>query len=113
MSCFKTPFLCDRRVYDKRGKWHNNINDLDENIYYFIAEPLTLVPQYVNGRQEMVETLTITVFGSKPFAYGDIITLQNGTTYRVKSYVAREYEPNILVRDMMKTRIYETDLVLA
>ena len=58
---FKTPILCDRRVYAFKGKWKNPNNDIADNIYYFIKENLTLVPSYVNGREEYVETITIVV----------------------------------------------------
>ena len=57
---FKTPILCDRRVYDKKGKWKSPNNDHEENIFYFIKENLTLVPSYKNGIEELKETITIT-----------------------------------------------------
>ena len=47
---FKTPIVCDRRVYDKKGKWKSPNNDIAENIFYYIKENLTLVPSYRNGR---------------------------------------------------------------
>ena len=109
---FKTPLLCDRRVYSFRGKWKSPNNDLVENIYYFIKEPLTMIPTYVNGREEITETLTITVFGTKQFAKEDSITLQNGTTYKINQISPNEFESNILVRDMIKTRYESVDLVL-
>ena len=33
---FKTPILCDRRVFSFKGKWKSPNNDYEENIYYFI-----------------------------------------------------------------------------
>lgn len=110
---FKTPILCDRRVYAFKGKWKNPNNDIADNIYYFIKENLTLVPSYVNGREEYVETITIVVFGSKPFAKEDTITLHNGTSYKIQNITPIYLEPNILVRDMLKPRIESTELTLA
>lgn len=109
---FKTPILCDRRVYDKKGKWKSPNNNVEENIYYFIKEPLTLVPSFVNGREELKETITITVFGAKPFCKEDKVTILNGTTYKIQQMIPNFFEPNILVRDMLKPRIESYDLVL-
>ena len=109
---FKTPILCDRRVYDKKGKWKSPNNDISENIFYFIKENLTLVPSYVNGREELKETLTITVFGSKPIIKEDEITLDNGKKYRVQSITINQIEHNILVKDMLKPRNESIDLIL-
>ena len=109
---FKTPIICDRRVYDKKGKWKSPNNDIAENIFYFVKEPLTLVPSYRNGREEMKETLTITVFGSKQFAKEDEITLDSGVKYRVQEVTYNFIEHNILVKDLLKPRIESCDLVL-
>ena len=109
---FKTPIICDRRVYDKKGKWKSPNNDIDENIFYFVKEPLTLVPSYRNGREEMKETLTITVFGSKQFAKEDEITLDSGIKYRVQEITYNFIEHNILVKDLLKPRVESCDLVL-
>ena len=109
---FKTPILCDRRVYDKKGKWKSPNNDIAENIFYFIKENLTLVPSYRNGREELKETLTITVYGGKPIIKEDEITLDNGKKYRVQQIVPNYIEHNILVIDLLKPRIESMDLVL-
>ena len=109
---FKTPILCDRRVYDKKGQWKSPNNDIAENIFYFIKEPLTLVPSYVNGREQLKETLTITVFGAKPFAKEDSITLDTGIKYKIQQMTPNFVEHNILVVDLLKPRIVSMDLVL-
>lgn len=109
---FKTPILCDRRVYDKKGKWKSPNNDIAENIFYFVKEPLTLVPSYRNGREELKESITITVYGGKPFAKEDEITLDTGVTYRVHQMTPNYIEHNVLVIDMLKPRISSVDLVL-
>lgn len=109
---FKTPILCDRRVYAFKGKWKNPQNDIDENIFYFIKQPLTLVASYENGREVFKETITICVFGNKPFAKEDTITLDNGVKYNIVGYTANFFESNILVRDMVKPRIESFDLIL-
>ena len=109
---FKTPILCDRRVYDKKGKWKSPNNDIAENVFYFIKENLTLVPSYTNGREELKETLTITVYGGKPFCKEDLITLDTGATYRIVEITPNYIEHNILVKDMLKPRIESMDLVL-
>lgn len=110
---FKTPLLlCDRRIYTYKGKWKNPNQDLADNIFYFIKEPLTLVADYTKGREQLVETMTITVFGAKPICKEDIITLDNGTKYRVQQLTYNYVEHNILVKDLLKPRIESIDLVL-
>ena len=110
---FKTPFLCDRRVYDKKGKWKSPNNDFAENIFYFIKEPLTLVASYDNfGREQMVETITITIFGGKQIIKEDEITLETGTKYKVQNITVNYVESNVLIKDMLKPRIASMELVL-
>ena len=110
---FKTPLLCDRRVYDKKGQWKSPNQDNSENIFYFIKEPLTLVPSYDSyGREEMKETMTIVVFGGKPIIKEDTIVLETGTKYKVQSAVVNYFESNVLVKDMLKPRIESMELVL-
>ena len=110
---FKTPLLCDRRVYDKKGKWKSPNNDIAENIFYFVKEPRTLVPSFDNfGREELKETMTITVFGTKQFVKEDAITLDTGETFKVIGITINYFENNVLVKDMLKPRIENTDLTL-
>lgn len=109
---FKTPIVCDRRIYDKRGKWKSPNNDIAENIFYYVKENLTLVPSYTNGREQLKETITITAFGSKPFAKEDEITLDTGVKFRIQNITINYIEHNVLVTDMLKPRIESVDLVL-
>ena len=102
---FKTPILCDRRVFTYKGKWKSPNNDIAENIFYYIQDPLTLTTEYHNGREEIKETMTIVVFGGKPIAQYDFITLDNGKQYVVGEIDYNFIEPNILVRDMLKPRV--------
>jgi len=110
---FKTPILCDRRTYDKRGKWKSPNNDIAENIFYFIKEPLTIISSYDNnGREIMKETMTITIFGGKPIIKEDSIELETGEILKVQSFVINYFESNVLIKDMLKPRIESMDLVL-
>lgn len=110
---FKTPILCDRRVYDKKGKRKSPNNDIAENVFYFIKEPMTLTPKYDNyKRQELVNTITIVVFGSKPIIQDDEIELESGEKLRVDAITINYAETNVLVKDMLKPRIESMELVL-
>lgn len=110
---FKTPLLCDRRIYDKRGKWKSPNNDIEENIFYYVKEALSITPKYdPYNREEMIETMTITIFGSKPIAKEDTITLEDGTTFKIQSWTVNYFESNVLVKDLLKQRIESMDLVL-
>ena len=110
---FKTPIVCDRRIYDKKGKWKSPNNDIAENIFYFVRTPLTIEPRYDNyGREEMIETMTIVVYGGKQIVKNDIITLETGTTYRVHTLTINYAETNVLVKDMLKPRIESMESVL-
>ena len=109
---FKTPLLCDRRVYSFKGFWKSPNNDIAEPIFYFVKEPLTMIPSYVNGREQFRETITIAVFGSKPICKEDLITLDNGTQYKVFNITQHFFESNIAIRDMLKPRVESLELVL-
>lgn len=109
---FKTPILCDRRIYDKKGKWHNPNEDVSDNIFYFIKEAPTLEPVYVNGREELKERLKIIVFGDKKIIKGDIITLANGVNMKVISQTINYVEHNILVVDKLKQRAISMEIYL-
>ena len=109
---YKPQIFCDRRIYDKKGKWKSPNNNIAENIFYFIKEPLTIVSDYRNGQETMVETLTITIFGGKPIIKEDTITLQDGTTYKVVGFTINYFEDNVLLKDMLKQRIESMDLTL-
>lgn len=109
---FKTPILCDRRIYDKKGKWKSPNNDIEENIYYYIKEPLSLTTNYYNGREEIKETMVIVVFGGKPIIQYDKITTDTGTEYSVGQISYNYVEHNVLVKDMLKPRIGSIEIVL-
>jgi len=109
---FKTPIICDRRVYDKKGKWQNPNQDLHDNIFYFIKEPLSIEQGYRNGRETMIETLTITVFGGKQIVKGDKITLETGEEMEVHDITINYIESNIAIKDLVKPRIESMELHL-
>lgn len=109
---FKTKILCDRRIYDKKGKWKSPNNDIEENIFYFIKENLTMEATYRAGREELKETLTIVVYGGKPLAIGDRVVLENGHDYEISAITINYFETNILIKDMLKPRIESMELVL-
>ena len=103
---FKTPILCDRRIYDKKGKWKNPNQDIAEPIFYFVQTPRTLETSYdPNGREVLKETMTIVVFGGKQLVKGDFIWLDTNEKFQVANITANYFEPNILVKDMLKPRI--------
>ena len=113
IGAFKTPILCDRRVYDKKGSWKNPQNDIADNIFYFVKEPLGLTTSYINGREEIKESVTIVVFGGKPMAQYDEITLDNGKKYSVQNITYNFVEHNILVKDLLKPLISNMEIELA
>ena len=103
---FKTPILCDRRVYDKKGKWKSPNNDYEENIFYFVREPLTISQSYDSyGREQMKETTTIVIFGGKQIVKGDKITLENGSKYMVEGITINYAETTVMIKDLLKPRI--------
>lgn len=109
---FKHRFACNRRIYDKKGSWKSPNNDVAEPIFYFISTPLTLTPSYKSGREELAETMGITVYGGKPIAKEDDITLEDGRTFKVVEITPNYVEENIALKDKMKPRIGSMILAL-
>lgn len=109
---WKNALFCDRRVYAFKGEWKSPQQDVAEQVYYFISKPMTLATGFKNGREQLVPTLEITIFGGKPICEKDFITLQDGSKYRVQDITINYLESNLLVRDMLKQRIESQVLVL-
>lgn len=109
---FKSVLFCDRRIYDKRGKWKSPNKDYTENIFYFVKEPLTFTPSWENGRETIKTTMTITVFGGKPFGKEDMIELEDGMKLKVQTFSINYLETNILVKDLLKPIIESITLEL-
>lgn len=108
----KNPTLCNRKVYEFKGKWKNPKNDYAQTIYYFISTPMTLVSTWENGREQVKSTLGITVFGEHAFCEHDIITLQDGTTFEVHDFTNNYFASNIQIRDMVKQRVESQEVTL-
>lgn len=109
---FKSVLFCDRRVYDKRGKWQSPNKDYTDNIFYFVKEPLTLTPSWENGRETIKTSMTITVFGGKPFAKEDVVELEDGSKLKVQTIQVNYLETNILVKDLLKPIVESITLEL-
>lgn len=107
----KNHLFVDRRVYAYKGKWKDPKQDLERLCYYFINEN-TLVESYENGRGQMKQQITITVFGEFPIVAYDEFTLQTGEKYKVQNITYNYFESNILVRDMLKQKVESMTLVL-
>lgn len=109
---FKSVLFCDRRIYDKRGKWKSPNKDYTENIFYFVKEPLTFTPSWEKGRETIKTTMTITVFGGKTFGKEDMIELEDGMKLKVQTFSINYLETNILVKDLLKPIIESITLEL-
>ena len=68
--------------------------------------------EWIAEIKEMKETMTITVFGGKPFVKEDEITLDTGVKFRIQTITPNYIEHNVMVTDMLKPRIASVDLVL-
>ena len=112
MLGFKNALFVDRRIYDAKGTWKNPKQDIADVVFYFVSSPLTISPEWKNGRQQLVETMEITVFGEKPIAVRDIIVLKDGAEYEIVKIIINYFEPNILIKDMLKQRIESQILTL-
>lgn len=108
----RNPLFVDRTTYSFKGKWKSPNNDIYENIYYFVASPMTLQVDYENGREQVKQVINITCANEHPFVKGDYFYLDNGTKMRIYGITNNFYEPNIAVRDLIKPRIESQTLVL-
>lgn len=105
MLGLKNNLLVDRRTYTFMGHWKNPQQDLESVVYYFVSQPMTLVNEWRNGREQLVPQLEITICGEFPIVCGDYITLQNNEVKRVEGISLNYFESNIAVRDMLKQRV--------
>lgn len=108
----RNHFIVDRKIYSFKGSWKNPQQDIETVIYYFVSRPQTFITEWQNGRETIVPQMEITVFGEHPIVKDDIITLDNGSKYKVVEHTLNPYEPNIAVRDMLKPRVESMVLVL-
>ena len=60
----------------------------------------------------MKESMTIVIFGGKPIVKEDLITLEDGTQLTAQTITVNYFEPNIMVKDMLKPRIESLEIVL-
>ncbi len=107
----KNNFFVDRRVYPFKGKWKDPKQDLERNIYYFVNSH-TLVESYENGRGQMKDQITITIYGEHPICANDKFYLDNGDDYKVQDITKNYFESNILIKDMLKPKVESMTLVL-
>ena len=109
----RVAFLCDRRIFTHKGTWQNPQDDKPQKIFYYVSKPLSLVNEYDEyGKETLVPTISIVIFGGKPICSRDIIVLQDGSKMRVESFTINYFESNILVRDLIKPKIASIELVL-
>ena len=85
----KNNFFVDRRVYPFKGKWKDPKQDLEKNIYYFVNSH-TLVESYENGRGQMKDQITITIYGEHPICANDKFYLDNGDDYKAALEAGKE-----------------------
>lgn len=108
----KNPMLVDRKVFDRRGSWKNPQQDIAETIFYFISQNKTITKEWNGSREELVETMEITMFGEKPIIVGDMITLETKEKMRVRAIEFVYFESNIAIKDFLKPMVKSMILTL-
>lgn len=111
ISFVNKPFV-DRRIYPYKGSWLKPLEESPVTIYYFISAARTMVAEYNGNKEQLKETLSITVFGGKQFSKDDIIILDTGERFRISNITINFIEDNPLVKDMLKPRVANMVLVL-
>jgi hypothetical protein len=104
--------IVDRRIYLYEGKWRNPSNDMDEPIYYYYLQPLTMAIGTDFGKQTVRPTALIGVWGEHHFVKGDLITLHDGMQLQVTEQTFVYREGNIKVRHLLKSKVQETQVQL-
>jgi hypothetical protein len=104
--------VVDRRTYLYEATWRNPQNDVEEKLFYYYINPLTLTVEYNNGREMVIPIATIGIYGEHNFVVGDKITLNNGMTLQVRNQTFTYREGNIRVRHMLKPYVQETAVEL-
>lgn len=109
--------VCDRRKYRFKGYLIRPNEDKEIVFYYYILENYpTFAPSFERGIETLKITYQIEVFGDLHFIKGDIVKLNKGSAEEIelKVYTIKPtlFEPNILIADLIKTRIINSILVL-
>lgn len=108
----------DRRVYKHKAYWKQALSDKDIPINYdFLGDTgITYAPSYEKGIEQIKITYSIVVFGNYHFTKGDLITFHKVSfdeiTLKVITSKPIFFEPNVLISDLLKPRIIETQLIL-
>ena len=109
--------VCDRRKYRFKGYLIRPNEDKEIVFYYYILENYpTFAPSFERGIETLKITYQIEVFGDLHFIKGDKIILNRASAEEIelKVYTIKQtlFEPNILIADLIKTRIINSILVL-
>ena len=109
--------VCDRRKYPIKGYLIRPNEDKEIVFYYYILENYpTFAPSFERGIETLKITYQIEVFGDLHFIKGDKIILNRASAEEIelKVYTIKPtlFEPNILIADLIKTRIINSILVL-
>ena len=109
--------VCDRRKYRFKGYLIRPNEDKEIVFYYYILENYpTFAPSFERGIETLKITYQIEVFGDLHFIKGDKIILNRASAEEIelKVYTIKPtmFEPNILIADLIKTRIINSILVL-
>lgn len=104
--------VVDRRTYLYEGKWRNPNEDVDTPIFYYYLQPLTMSIETRQGRESVKPVATIGVYGEHHFVKGDKITLHDGLELQVVEQTFIYREGNIKIRNLLKSRVQETQVIL-
>jgi hypothetical protein len=104
--------VVDRRTYLYEATWVNPQTEVEEKLFFYYINPLSLSVEYVNGREKVMPTTTIGIYGEHHFVVGDKITLNNGLVLQVRNQTLTYREGNIRIRHMLKPIVQETAVEL-
>ena len=58
---FVSPYVCNRRIYNKKGKWKNPNNDVEEVIFYFVKVKAIFQLSFLNSLASLCKNQLETV----------------------------------------------------
>ena len=105
--------IANQNIYPYIGKWKDSEHDdIEKDIHYFVVKPLSIIERKVNKVDELVASMTITVFEDNKYLVDDDFILDDGNTLTIVSVTPNNKPVNRLFKDLIPPQLENITLEL-